>query len=334
MRSTWAACTALAGALLALPSPARAESSDEYTARVYHERAEAGDAEAQRALGAMYAMGRWVKQDPAKARVWWRKAAEQGDLESQVHLAQALSEGTGGAKDPAGAVRWWRAAAEQDHAIAQYNLAVKLRQGEGAAADPVEAMRWLRRAKAGGVDQAEAEITSLRASSAFRNADPDALIALHTPAAEAGDVAAQRALGRLYLQGEEAPRDAAKGRHWLERAAEQGDVDAQATLAFACGEGIGAEKDPACAVRWYEAAAAQGHAEARFNLAVMLRHGEGVPADPVRAVMWLVLAQEESYSARYMLHGLEAELSADELSEGRAQAERWLAEQAPADALP
>ena len=45
-------------------------------------RAEAGDAEAQKNLGVMYAIGEGMPQDDAEAVAWFRKAAEQGHAEA------------------------------------------------------------------------------------------------------------------------------------------------------------------------------------------------------------------------------------------------------------
>lgn len=49
-------------------------------------RAEAGDANAQYALGSMYANGKGVPQDDAEAMKWWRLAAEAGDVDAQLFL--------------------------------------------------------------------------------------------------------------------------------------------------------------------------------------------------------------------------------------------------------
>lgn len=84
--------------------------------------AEAGDAEAQYNLGAMYARGWGVAQDYAEGVRWWRLAAEQGHAVSQYFLGLQYATGTGVAQNDVEAVRWWRLAAEQDHAGAQQNL--------------------------------------------------------------------------------------------------------------------------------------------------------------------------------------------------------------------
>jgi len=88
-------------------------------------------------------------------------------------------------------------------------------------------------------------------------------------------------------------------------------------------QGIGVRPDAKRAVEWYERAAAGGNAKARFNLAVIYRHAQGVPENLDRAIMWLVLARDQDYSARYMLHDLEGQLSEEELRRGREMAAEW-----------
>ena len=50
--------------------------------------AEQGNAGAQNDLGVMYAEGRGVPQDDAKAIKWFRKAAEQGHADAQLNLGE------------------------------------------------------------------------------------------------------------------------------------------------------------------------------------------------------------------------------------------------------
>ena len=59
-------------------------------------RADAGDAEAQTNLGAMYAQGEGVPQDDAAAVAWFRKAAEQGHAIAQFVLRFMHERGRGG----------------------------------------------------------------------------------------------------------------------------------------------------------------------------------------------------------------------------------------------
>ena len=73
--------------------------------------------------------------------------------------------------------------------------------------------------------------------------------------AEAGDPAAQRALGFRYSQGVDVEKDKKKAFKWTKKAAEQGDAKAMLNLAndYANGDGVAVDKEKA--VKWYRKAA-------------------------------------------------------------------------------
>ncbi|MEA3639663.1 MAG: sel1 repeat family protein [Lamprobacter sp.] len=75
------------------------------------------------------------------------------------------------------------------------------------------------------------------------------------PAADAGDAAAQRELGLVFL-GLEQPQRAV---HWLHLAAAQQDADAMQWLGKLYAGDEGVEQDEAQAMEWIKKAAAQGH---------------------------------------------------------------------------
>lgn len=65
------------------------EQEDFETARdIWHAEAEKGEAEAQYNLGSLYASGKGVPQDFARARQWYARAAEQGDEAAKKRVAQ------------------------------------------------------------------------------------------------------------------------------------------------------------------------------------------------------------------------------------------------------
>jgi TPR repeat protein len=67
----------------------------------YRAAAEAGHAEAQFALGRLYARGEGLPQQLEEAARWFEKAAEQGVAEAQVNIAAFHLQGTGAERDPA-----------------------------------------------------------------------------------------------------------------------------------------------------------------------------------------------------------------------------------------
>jgi TPR repeat protein len=75
--------------------------------------AEQGDAEAQAALGDMYAAGQGVPQDYVEAVKWLRRAAEQGFADAQDSLARMYVQGQGVPKDYVQAHMWFNLAASR-----------------------------------------------------------------------------------------------------------------------------------------------------------------------------------------------------------------------------
>ena len=107
------------------------------------ERAEQGDAVAQRRLGDSYRTGyQGVPQDGAEAVRWYRLAAEQGDADAQYVVGIMYANGQGVPQDNAEAARWYRLAAEQGYAQAQYTVGVWYSLGEGVPQDYVQAHLW------------------------------------------------------------------------------------------------------------------------------------------------------------------------------------------------
>jgi len=75
--------------------------------------AEEGNAEAQTALGDMYAGGHGVPQDYVEAVKWFRRAAEQGFADAQDSLARMYVQGQGVPKNYVQAHMWFNLAASR-----------------------------------------------------------------------------------------------------------------------------------------------------------------------------------------------------------------------------
>jgi uncharacterized protein len=75
--------------------------------------AEQRNAEAQTALGDMYAGGNGVPQDYVEAVKWFRRAAEQGFADAQDSLARMYVQGQGVPKDYVQAHMWFNLAASR-----------------------------------------------------------------------------------------------------------------------------------------------------------------------------------------------------------------------------
>jgi hypothetical protein len=110
--------------------------------------------------------------------------------------------------------------------------------------------------------------------------------------AEAGDAAAQLALGRAYKDGNGVPRNAEEAVRWHRMAAEQGNPAAQRELSLMYLEGRGVEQNKEEAFKWCQKAARQKHPIAMFNVGAAYFNGEGVAENVISAYAWFVLAQE------------------------------------------
>jgi len=114
--------------------------------------AEQGQAVAQYQLGLLYANGKGVTKDDAKARQWYEKAAIQGHTEAQVNLGVLLMYARGGQQDYKMAVYYLRLAANQGNDLAQRRLGQMYERGEGVQQDYVKAYMWYSLGTANGVE--------------------------------------------------------------------------------------------------------------------------------------------------------------------------------------
>ncbi len=107
-------------------------------------------------------------------------------------------------------------------------------------------------------------------------------------AAEAGEGAAQLALGTKLLESE-AEADWAEGIAWLEKAARQG-APVYMIIADSYAHGVGMARDPARAAHWYRIGAETGDPLAQYEIGRRYLEGEGVAPDAVQAILYLELA--------------------------------------------
>jgi hypothetical protein len=113
---------------------------------VIKQKAEAGDAAAQVALGGALAS----KFHASEALDWYRKAAAQGNVEGEYHVGDMLLFGAPGIPQTltvrphhTEGIRWTFMAATNFHAYACWNMAKALRQGLGTSTNLVAAYAWL-----------------------------------------------------------------------------------------------------------------------------------------------------------------------------------------------
>ncbi|AKH36695.1 MULTISPECIES: tetratricopeptide repeat protein [Nitrosomonas] len=135
--------------------------------------AEAGDAEAQNALGSLFYSGEAISKDVTgkimdydleSAAGWFHRAAEQGHAAAQFNLGLLYAEGQGVPQDSAKAVEWFTKAAEQGNVDAQNNLGVMYLVGEGVPKNIDKAIEWFEKAEKQGNEEARENLKAIRAA--------------------------------------------------------------------------------------------------------------------------------------------------------------------------
>ena len=232
------------------------------------ERAEAGDAAAQRDLGVDYYTGDGVEKDLEAAFDWTLKAGEQGDRFAQRNLGVMYLNGEGVARDPAKAVEWYRKAAEQGLGDAANSVGRAYKLGEGVEADEAQAVEWYRRSAEAGnrAGQFNYGIAVLYGDGGL-DADPSASLDLMRKSAAQDYAPAINSVGLAYARGEAVEQDFAEARRWYERAAAMGNEVSMRNLGTMAENGEGMAVDLAEARLWYEKAAEAGDGPAGDALA-------------------------------------------------------------------
>jgi TPR repeat protein len=129
------------------------QSGDYSTAlREWQPLAEQGQADSQYQLGLLYANGKGVTKDDAKARLWYEKAAIQGHTEARVNFGVMLMYARGGQQDYKMAVYYLRLAANEGHDVAQRRLGELYQRGEGVQQDFIKAYMWYSLGSAHGAE--------------------------------------------------------------------------------------------------------------------------------------------------------------------------------------
>ena len=88
--------------------------------------------------------GYGVQQDQKQAAYWYELAAQKGHAEAQFALGRLYAEGKGGIpRDEEQAVRWVRASASQGYVPAEARLGARYANGQGIQQDSRRAYFWL-----------------------------------------------------------------------------------------------------------------------------------------------------------------------------------------------
>jgi hypothetical protein len=131
------------------------------------------------------------------------------------------------------------------------------------------------------------------------------------------------ALGRLYLKGDDLPRDVYEAVRWLERSCEQGSSYAQYALAMVYLKDGEIAKDVPRAIELLEQSAEGGNAFAFYRLGRLYLEGADAPKDVDKAVEYLTASAERGNQyAQYTLGKLY--LMGGDVPRDKDAARRWL----------
>ena len=291
---------------------------------------------AQYSLAGLYYRGQGVEQDYEQALHLYNRSADQGNPYADYELAKMYRDGIGTGKDTAQAdahfIRafdgFFQLEVKSHDDKLQYRLGQMLHTGTGTEKDDdAAADYWERSAKLGNVN-AQYALGKLWLENG--SGDPEQAVAWITKAAEAGNAAAQYALGKLYRDGESVQRDIAKAVELFTQSAEQKNEYAAYQLGRLCLAGEDIPKDMAAAVKWLTFSSDLGNQYAQYALAKLYLAGEDVPQDIARAVeLFTKAANQKNEYAEYQLGKLY--LAGEHLPKDVDTAIRWLTEAAEQD---
>lgn len=147
-------------------------------------------------------------------------------------------------------------------AAAAHQLGRCWRDGLGVLPDDERAELWFRRGAEAGYDFSRYALGRLLEM--WKRTEE--AVAWYEKAAAQGNPAAAYRLGKLYLQGEQVPKDVTKALEYLTASAKEGNPFAQYTLGKLYLMGKDVERDREEAYRWFQASAQQGNPYAQFFL--------------------------------------------------------------------
>jgi uncharacterized protein len=140
-----------------------------------------------------------------------------------------------------------------------------------------------------------------------------------------GDASAQATLGLLYARGWGLAPNLAEARRWWSLAAAQNDAGAQHNLGMVYLQGQGVAHDLPQALHWFRRAAQSGHVASQRLLGLMYFDGEGTARDSIAGLTWLTIAAESGEEgAQEALRAIGDKATAEQREEARVRARRWL----------
>lgn len=238
-----------------------------------------------------------LPHDPVQSAQWMARAAQQGHPGAETVLGYDYEQGHGVPRDFARAVFWIRKAVDQGYPDAMFHLGRLYSTGKGVPQNAATARQWFEKAAASCADgvialredreyqmEAPARETANRAYQAYQSGDYAAAASLYRVAAQAGNPAAQVALGTLLRTGKGVAKDVAAGAAWYRKAADQNYAAGLSHLGLVYELGEGVPTDWPRAEKLCQASARQFDKLGLYCFARDFQFGIGVAQDRAHAI--------------------------------------------------
>lgn len=259
-------------------------------------------------IGKMFAVGLGTAQDHQTAAGWFGKAAAANHKYAQYSLAGLYYRGQGVTRDYPQAFHLYSCSASQQNPYASYELAKMYRDGIGTQKNKDTAGEHFQNAFTGFLhleqdshdDKLQYRLGQMLHTGTGTEQDDAAAADFWERSARLGNVNAQYALGKLWLENETG--DPMQAVEWITKAADAGNAAAQYVLAKLYWDGQYVQRDMEQAVRLFTLSAEQKNEYAAYQLGRLYLAGEDVPKDVAAAVNWLGLSAGAGNSfAQYAL---------------------------------
>ncbi|HTY68135.1 MAG TPA: tetratricopeptide repeat protein [Alphaproteobacteria bacterium] len=304
-----------------------AERHYKQAVKIFSEESDRGVPASISNLGFMYAQGKGVPKDPAKAAAAFRRAADAGFAVAKVNLGLCCLNGWGVEKDEVAAFMLFKEAADLGNGAGAACVGQMLRDGIAVGLDPVQAVKYLRDAAEEGDAIAWYELGLGYDLGLGIEVDKDEAIKWYTLSAADGNADAQARLGAILTAPGRSEVEFKKGVTLLDFATDQGSdigdyhrgvlqlygakwfqanpTSARLIALSLCDRNSvygyrllgrmydhGAEvgRDPKQAAEWFLKAALAGDPEAQAEMGLRYERADGVVRDLVEAYAWASLA--------------------------------------------
>ncbi|HDR9483237.1 TPA: sel1 repeat family protein [Burkholderia aenigmatica] len=271
------------------------EKNDE---RLVQDRAEAGDAQAQYAVGCALLDRPESDESRRDAYQWFQRAASHGHAAALGQLARCCMNGWGGPVNEIEGVRLGHLAAEAGDALGERVLGNACEYGRGGIPQSLyDAVNWYTKAADRGDPAAQTKIGELYADGKGVPQSDDESVRWYRKAADQGFARAAMLLGARYENGRGVEQSWPEAAAWYHKAAEKGNVEAQEKLGWCYASGKGVSPSWVEAAVWWRKAAERGAEVSQYNLGLISERGDGVPQSWDDAIHWYRLSAEQGYAS-------------------------------------